>query len=94
MAARALLLRAALEIMLLPEWLEMAILDLHLEIHHWHKPDSLYLLSRHLTQSHGAREAQSRFGHISEAARRDIRMRDGFEITFLSKNKKSDKGQN
>lgn len=49
---------------------------------------------QNLTQSHGAEEAQTRVGHISEVARGAVRMRDGFEIIFLSKNKKSDKGQN
>lgn len=73
---------------------KLAVLDLHLEMHHWHNPNSLYLLSQRLTQSHGAEEAQTRFGHKSKVARRAIRMRDGFEILFLSKNEKSDKGQN
>lgn len=63
---------------------KLAVLDLLLEMHHWHKPNSLYLLCRHLTQSHGAEEAQTRFGHIREGEREAIRRRDGFEIIFLT----------
>lgn len=40
---------------------------------------------QNLTQSHGAEEAQTRFGHISKVARGAIRMRDEFEIIFLLK---------